>query len=29
MPNHSTAPTDDVLDQIKAILGHGWMEGWS
>ena len=25
MPNLSTAPSDDVLDQIKAILGHG---GW-
>ena len=28
MPNHSTAPSDDVLDHIKAILGPGgWKDG--
>ena len=28
MPNHFTAPSDDVLDHIKAILGRGgWKDG--
>jgi len=28
MPNHSTAPSDDVVDHIKAILGPGgWKDG--